>query len=199
MTTANETAEMQDNDKPQPQPQQTSDVPTTWDEIFKHPRFRELARQAKDAQAALDAVKAQQAEAEQKRLEDEKRFQELWQKEQERAKSLEDQIAQRDAALLETQRNGALRDAIAAHKPAVRAEAVGDLLRLIDTGALDASGDMTAQAVALVGEALKTRPWLLQSGASYPGSPTTPAPAGPASDAKARDEFERALRSQIIR
>lgn len=42
-------------------------VPGTWDEIFQHPRFKELNQKAKDAQAALDAKATADAAAEQER------------------------------------------------------------------------------------------------------------------------------------
>lgn len=44
-----------------------TEVPKTWDEIFKHPRFEQLNQKAKDAQAALDAKAKADADAEQAR------------------------------------------------------------------------------------------------------------------------------------
>lgn len=55
-------------------------VPGTWDEIFKHPRFKELNQKAKDAEKRLAEFEAANKTAEEARLTEEKKWQDLAEK-----------------------------------------------------------------------------------------------------------------------
>ena len=51
--------------------------PTTWDEVFKHPRFAQLNQRAKEAEKALADLQKAQGDAETARLAEEKKWQDL--------------------------------------------------------------------------------------------------------------------------
>jgi len=64
-------------------------VPSTWDEIFKHPRFKELDTKAKEAQAALKKIQDDQANAETEALKAANNWKGLYDKAQETIATLQ--------------------------------------------------------------------------------------------------------------
>ncbi|MCL4867762.1 MAG: hypothetical protein KJ063_02240 [Anaerolineae bacterium] len=58
----------------------TPDVPGSWDEVFKHPRFKSLNERAKTAEQALASMQAAQDDAEKRRLAEEQKWQALAEK-----------------------------------------------------------------------------------------------------------------------
>ena len=85
------------------------DTPDTWDEIFKHPRFKELNQQAVDAKARADALEKAAQDAENKALEESNNFKKLYEKAQAEITGLKPKAEQLDSmektlgALLEAQ------------------------------------------------------------------------------------------------
>lgn len=63
--------------------------PASWEDVFKHPRFKELTQRAKTAEEKLAQLQKEREEIEKKKLEEEKNFQELYKKAEEAAKQLE--------------------------------------------------------------------------------------------------------------
>jgi len=57
-----------------------SSVPSSWEEIFKHPRFKQLVQRSKQAEAELDRLKKEEAEAEKSRLKETEQYKELYEK-----------------------------------------------------------------------------------------------------------------------
>lgn len=53
--------------------------PTSWEEIFQHPRFKELNTKAQQATAELERIKAAEKEANNKALAEQNKWQELYQ------------------------------------------------------------------------------------------------------------------------
>lgn len=165
---------------PAAQPAPAIDAPpATWEDVFKHPRFKELQKAAKDAQAALEAQRQEQEQAEQDKLAEQQQFQALWQKAQERTKELESELAAATAKAQQQQREAAIKEAARSHEPPFLTEALPDLLRLIDLDGFDPEGDLDKQAAGMVAAFAKSRPWLLQSPRSDPGSPPGRKLAGP--------------------
>lgn len=65
-------------------------VPDSWDDIFKHPRFKELTERAKTAESKLSEIEKAKAEAERKAAEEQGKYKELYeemQTEAEKAKA----------------------------------------------------------------------------------------------------------------
>lgn len=163
------------------QPAPAADAPpATWEDIFKHSRFRELQKAAKEAQAALEAQRLAQEKAEQDKLAEQQKFHELWQKEQERVKQLEADLEQATATAQRREREAAIKEAARNHEPPFLTDALPDLLRLIDLNGFDPESDLDKQATGMVAAFAKSRPWLLQSVRSDPGSPPGRKPAGQA-------------------
>ena len=76
----------------QPAPVATDGPPASWDEIFKHPRIKEALKEAKEAKAALAAQQQAQTEAEQAKLKDEAKWQQLYETAEVAAKKLKDEL-----------------------------------------------------------------------------------------------------------
>lgn len=63
---------------PTPSPAQNGDVPATWEEIFQHPRFKQLNERAKQAEVALEKARKEQEAGRQKELKEQERWKELY-------------------------------------------------------------------------------------------------------------------------
>lgn len=125
-------------------------VPSTWDEVFQHPRFKELNQRAKDAEAQLVQLQETQRQAAEAKLADEKKW---------------EQLAQQREVELKRERAERLRASVALAKglpPDLAARLQGD-----DEAALNADAD---KLLALVQAAAK--------GAQGPGVPPSPGPGG---------------------
>lgn len=153
-------------------------VPQSWDEVFKHPRFKELQKAAKEAQAALDAQKQAQADAEQAKLKEQARWQELYEAEQARAKQAQAELEQAKLGALRNLKQQAIKDAARSHEPPFVAEAIPDILVLVAVDELPDDGDMAKAAEAQVKELAKAKPWLLTQARKDPGSPPGRQPIG---------------------
>lgn len=93
--TAEEKASMAEFEKSQTD--EKNKVPSTWEEIFKHPRFKELDQKAKDAQAALQKIQDDQANAEAEAMKAANNWKGLYEKAQEQLTSLQPKAALADS------------------------------------------------------------------------------------------------------
>lgn len=152
--------------------------PASWDDIFKHPRFKELQKQAKEAQAALAAQQQAQSEAEQAKLKEQAEWKQLYETAEVAAKKLKDELDAKNAAMLKREKQLAIQDAARSHEPPFITEAISDVLLLIQTDELPDGDELPKAAAAQVKELAKTKPWLLKTTRSDPGSPPGYKPAG---------------------
>ena len=159
-------------------PVATDGPPASWDEVFKHPRFKELQKATKEAQAALAAQQQAQAEAEQAKLKEEAKWQQLYETAEVAAKKLKDELDAKNAAMLRREKQLAVQDAARSHEPPFIAEAIGDVLILISVDDLPDDDELAKTAAARVKDLAKSKPWLLQTTRSDPGSPPGRKPAG---------------------
>jgi type II secretory pathway pseudopilin PulG len=162
------------------QPAPANGVPATWEDVFKHPRFKELQRTAKEAQAALEAQKQAQADAEQAKLKEQEDWKRLFETTEAAAAKLKAELDATHAAMTKREKQLAIQDAARSHEPPFIAEAIGDVLLLIQVDELP-DGDELPKAAAQHVKALATsKPWLLQTARTDPGSPPGRKPAGSA-------------------
>ena len=162
----------------QPAPVATDGPPASWDEIFKHPRFKELQKAAKEAQAALAARDAAQAKAEDDKLKEQAKYQQLYETAEKRAAQLKDELDAKNAAMLRREKQLAIQDAARSNDPPFIPEAIGDVLLLIQADELPDGDELPKAAAAQVKALAKAKPWLLQTTRSDPGSPPGRKPAG---------------------
>lgn len=170
--------------QPAPNGQTADGVPQSWEDVFKHPRFKELQKQAKEAQAALAAQQEAQAEAEQAKLKEQAEWKQLYETTEAAAAKLKQELEQTRAAMLRREKQLALTDAARSHEPPFIAEALGDVLILISVDDLPDGDDLPGAAQAKVKELAKQKPWLLQTTRTDPGSPPGPKLAGKAKPAE---------------
>jgi hypothetical protein len=156
----------------QAQPVAAPDAPpTTWEAIFTHPRFKELQRTAKEAQAALTAQQQAQAEAEQAKLKEQAEWKQLYETAEVAAKKLKDELDAKTTAMQRREKQLAIQDAARSHEPPFITEAISDVLLLIPVDELPDGDDLSKAAAAQVKDLAKAKPWLLQTTRSDPGSP----------------------------
>jgi len=153
-------------------------VPQSWEDVFKHPRFKELQKQAKEAQAALAAQQEAQAKAAEDKLKEEAKWQQLYETTEAAAAKLKNELQQTQAAMLRREKQLALQDAARSHEPPFIAEALGDVLVLIQADELPDGDELPKAAAAQVKALATAKPWLLQTTRSDPGSPPGRKPAG---------------------
>ena len=174
-----------------------------WDAIYKTPQFQSIVagykKEAKEAKAALAAKDAAQSEAEQAKLKEQEDWKRLFETTEAAAKKLKGELDAKNAAYLRREKQLAIQDAARSHKPPFISEAIGDVLVLIPVDDLP-DGDELAKAAAAQVKALATaKPWLLETQRSDPGSPPGRKPAGSPSDEAARKDFERMVRTNLVR
>ena len=162
----------------QPAPAPIDGPPATWDDIFKHPRIKEALQAAKDAKAALAAQQQAQAEAEQAKLKEEAKWQQLYETTEKRAAQLKDELDAKTAAMSKREKQLAIKDAARSNDPPFIAEAIDDILLLIQADELPEGDELPTAAAAQVKALAKSKPWLLQTTRSDPGSPAGRKPAG---------------------
>lgn len=153
-------------------------VPQSWEDVFKHPRFKELQRAAKEAQAALDAQKQAQAQAEEAKLKEQAKWQELYEAKVREADQTKAELEQAKLDALRNLKQQAIKDAARSHEPPFVAEAIPDILLLVAVDELPDDGDLAKAAEARVKELAKSKPWLLAQARSDPGSPPGRKPIG---------------------
>ena len=153
--------------------------PASWDEVFKHPRFKELQKTTKEAQAALAAQQQAQSEAEQAKLKEQAEWKQLYETAEVAAKKLKDELDAKNAAILKREKQLATQDAARSHEPPFIAEAIGDVLLLIAADELPEGDELPKAAAAQVKALAVAKPWLLQTTRSDPGSPPGRRVAGP--------------------
>ena len=166
----------------------TEDVTTVtsdgvdWDTIYKTPQFQSVVadykKRAKAAEAALAAQQAAQEAAEQAKLKDEAKWQQLYETTEAAAAKLKDELQQTQAAMLRREKQLALQDAARSHEPPFIAEALGDVLILIQADELPEGDELPKAAQSKVKALATAKPWLLQTTRSDPGSPPGRKPAG---------------------
>jgi len=86
-------AEQPETPTDESQPSQPDGPPPTWEEVFGHERFKQLLKRARDAETKLAKFEKAQAQAEQEKLKEQQRWQELFQQEQARAEQLATELA----------------------------------------------------------------------------------------------------------
>jgi len=164
--------------QPAPNGQTADGVPQSWEDVFKHPRFKELQRTAKEAQAALAAQQEAQAKAAEDKLKEEAKWQQLYETAEAAAAKLKNELQQAQAAMLRREKQLALQDAARSHEPPFIAEALGDVLVLIQADELPDGDELPKAAQSKVKALAEAKPWLLQTTRSDPGSPPGRKPAG---------------------
>lgn len=152
--------------------------PGTWEDVFKHPRFKELQRQAKEATAALAAQQAEREAAEQAKLKDEAKWQQLYETTEAAAAKLKAELQEAQASMARREKQLAVQDAARSHEPPFIPAAIGDVLLLIQPDDLPDGDDLPKAAQAKVKALAEAKPWLLQTTRSDPGSPPGRKPAG---------------------
>ncbi len=156
----------------QAQPVAAPDAPpASWDLVFQHPRFKELQRTAKEAQAALTAQQQAQAEAEQAKLKEQAEWKQLYETAEVAAKKLKDELDAKTTAMQRREKQLAIQDAARSHEPPFITEAISDVLLLIPVDELPDGDDLSKAAAAQVRDLAKAKPWLLQTTRIDPGSP----------------------------
>lgn len=187
-------------DGQQDQQQQRTDAPpASWDEIFQHERFKTLLKRAKDAESALEKTHRERNESEESKLKEQKRFEELFQKEQQRAVALEAELQGARQAALNDKKQRALEAAARAHEPPFSVQALNDVALFVDFEALQVGENGAVTGVeAAIRDLAKSRPYMLEQRRQDPGSPGAQKPAAGPPDA-ARQNFERTVRTQIVR
>lgn len=167
--------------------QRSADAPpASWDEVFQHERFRRLLKRAKDAEGALERLAKGQEEAEQAKLREQQKFQELFEKEQARAAKLDEELKASQRAAANDRKRRAVEDAARAHEPRFSAEAIRDVPVFVDLDALEIGEDGAVKGVELAIKTLaKDRPYLLEQKRQDPGSPAGRKPAGAPQPAQA--------------
>jgi hypothetical protein len=156
----------------QAQPVAAPDAPpASWDLVFQHPRFKELQRTAKEAQAALTAQQQAQAEAEQAKLKEQAEWKQLYETAEVAAKKLKYELDAKTTAMQRREKQLAIQDAARSHEPPFITEAISDVLLLIPVDELPDGDDLSKAAAAQVRDLAKAKPWLLQTTRSDPGSP----------------------------
>lgn len=155
-------------------------VPATWEDVFKHPRFKELQKQAKEALAALAAQQAAQAKAEDEKLAQQAEWQKLAEKREKEAAEALAQLAEERRQRLHDTKRRAVEDAARQHEPAFVPEAIPVLLRMVELDDLP-DDDTLPNAVQDTVKALaKSNTYMLQTARNDPGSPPGRKPAGAA-------------------
>lgn len=155
--------------------------PATWEEVFQHERFKQLLKRAKEAEAALEAINREKAEAEAAKLKEQARYEELFQREQQKAAKLAEELETlKRNQELERKRQAVL-EAARAHEPPFAKEALSDVALFIDLEALQVDDDGKIKGVeAAVKELAKAKPYMLEQKRSDPGSPAGRPATGPA-------------------
>jgi len=164
------------------QPQRSSDAPpASWDEIFQHERFKQLLDRAKRAEGELAKVTKTQADAEEAKLREQQRFEELYKNSERRAADLELKLAEAAERFDNERKRQAVEAAARAHEPKFRADALGDLPLFVDLATLTIGEDGKISGAEAVIKALaKERPYMLDTQRTDPGSPAGKKPAGAA-------------------
>ena len=160
------------------QPAPANGVPATWEDVFKHPRFQELQKTAKDAKSALAAQQQAQADAEQAKLKEEAKWQQLYETTEQAAAKLKAELDATHAAMTKREKQLAIQEAARSHEPPFIAEAIGDVLLLIPVDDLPDGDELSKAAAAQVKALAASKPWLLQTARTDPGSPPGRKPAG---------------------
>jgi hypothetical protein len=160
-----------------PTPPAADAPPATWEAIFTHPRIKEALQAAKDAKAALAAQQQAQADAEQAKLKEQAKWQQLYETTEAAAKKLKDELDAKDAAYRKREKQLAIQDAARSNDPPFIPEAIGDVLLLIQADDLPEGDELPTAAAAQVKALAKAKPWLLQTTRSDPGSPPGRKPA----------------------
>lgn len=160
------------------QPAPANGVPATWEDVFKHPRFKELQKTAKEAQAALEAQQQAQAEAEQAKLIEQAEWKQLYETAEQAAAKLKAELYATKAAMTKREKQLAIQDAARSHEPPFIPEAIGDVLLLIQVDDLPDGDELPGAAAAQVKALAASKPWLLQTSRTDPGSPPGRKPAG---------------------
>lgn len=168
------------------QPRSPDVPPTSWEEVFQHERFKQLLDRAKKAEDALEKQAKDLAAADQAKLLEQARFQELYEAEQKRAADLEQKLAGAVQRFDDARKRQAVESAALAHEPKFRAEALGDLQLFIPLDKLRLGEDgKVSGAEAAVRALAKDRPYMLEQ-RDDPGSPAGKRPAGQAQAAPGR-------------
>lgn len=164
--------------QPAPNGASPDGVPQSWEDVFKHPRFKELQRTAKEAQAALAAHQEAQAKAAEDELKEQAKWQQLYETTEAAAAKLKAELQQAHASMARREKQLAIQDAARSHEPPFIAEAIGDVLLLISVDDLPDGDELSKSAAAQVKALAEAKPWLLQTTRSDPGSPPGRKPAG---------------------
>ena len=164
------------------------DVTTTtgdgvdWDTIYKTPQFQSIVadykKRAKAAEAALAAQQEAQAKAAEDELKEQAKWQQLYETTEAAAAKLKAELQQTQAAMLRREKQLALTDAARSHEPPFIAEALGDVLVLIQADELPDGEDLPKAAQSKVKALATAKPWLLSTARNDPGSPPGRKPAG---------------------
>ena len=173
--------------------------PATWEAIFTHPRIKEALKEAKDAKAALAAQQAAQAKAEDDKLAQQAEWQKLAEKREKEAAEALAQLSEERMARQRDTKRWTVEKAAQQHDPAFVPEAIPILLRMVELDELPDDDTLPKAVQDAVKAFAKANPYMLQTTRSDPGSPPGRKPAGSPSDDKARKDFERMVRTNLVR
>ena len=174
-----------------------------WETIYKTPQFQSVVadykKRTKAAEAALAARDAAQAAAEDAKLKEQGDHQKIAEK---LAQELQDTKVLLEAATTGRQRDTkrwTVEKAAQQHDPAFVPEAIPILLRMVELDELPDDDTLPKAVQDAVKAFAKANPYMLQTTRSDPGSPPGRKPAGSPSDDKARQDFERMVRTNLVR
>lgn len=152
--------------------------PTTWDEIFNHPRFKALNLRAKEAETEVETQRQVAEDAKKAELEEQAKWKELYEAEQGKVTESTQRIAELEQKRIEATKYRGVEAAVRRHQPPFLEFAVNDVLSFatLDDVTIDDDGKVQG-ADAIVKAIAEKRPHWLDTKRQDPGSPPGRKPA----------------------
>ena len=168
------------------------------DNTVPYSRFDEVNKAKKAAEAELAKLRKQAEDAESATLAEQKKFEELYQKEQAKAASLEKRFEELQAS----QRRDRIKAAIESAARTAGFAEPADAYLFLDVNSIEVGEDGKVKEVDVLVKGLATaKPYLVAQREVTPGNGARPKPAGPAgaaaADDAARKQQERWAHSQF--
>ena len=149
-------------------------LPKTWEEVFAHPRFKELLGRAKTAEDKLAKLEVEKDAASKADAEKRHEFEKLYREAEKQNAALQAQIGELTAAGIKRIKREALVRAALAHNPPFSTKAADDAHLFVDLDKIAVDGDVVAGADALIAALAVERPYMLAQGRREdPGAPKT--------------------------
>lgn len=178
--------------------QNVEQQPVVTDNTVPYTRFDEVNKAKKAAEAELAKLRKQAEDAESATLAEQKKFEELYQKEQAKAASLEKRFEELQAS----QRRDRIKAAIESAARAAGFAEPADAYLFLDVNSIEVGEDGKVKEVDVLVKGLATsKPYLVAQREVQPGNGARPKPAGAAggaaADEAARKQHERWAHSQF--